>query len=986
MPNPTSIFLINSDTFKKSFLSGSGQFELQSDQNIWTTLIINDGKFLPTIDRIADVNFSFANNQQLNIGSLGAMKLGISASAINQIHLIWPKQSDDDDDEKLLKTYGLADTLTDGKLYVRLLLSAQGDVKGNASVPVGTLSTTFGIGAGGNVAYERLMLCDAETSAKKILNDLFAGVRLPQQIDSVAELPAPGELIATRFGGYLQLSAAMNWGYQMSGSRSFDFNQLKLDLSYALRTMASVSLGYQLAGDFSIEARRGAPTSKSDGWVRFVVRKNRDAQFNIAADFAFSEDHTLNGLPQSADEFLTRLIGADAQTVLGYFHQAQKYSSLDALQQALTPLTNQFIQEWSVDLIGKVISDQTLNEFLAAAQKVADTYDNLDQRIVDLYQTYLDKIPQLQKALALLTGATNPAALAALLSSDEDAPDADKLGTWQIAQIIWATNIQPLLMFNDEFLKFSQLAQKAQSFMTDGATKPVRDFAAKLKAFLPLGSLFAQLGKIQNADQLKQLADAKLQDLAGRLIGKTFAELKQSDLNDALKALQQSLNKIDAFKNNWYAKLNQAVKQKFTFDLHYAYTRATRNAALLDVEFDLNTDEGKALARAAAVGNFAGALAKFSAKYVKINQGVFSHALTTSAQISINVLGWSYDSLKQLTVNAEQTIEPTAGGLLHVFATEASIKERVTKGRKFKETVESNFLLRAMGEAFQPEGQGDGQSNLTDPKTKQYLIQTLRSLDVQYDLKESDDQTSADELTRYLDLAEFLGLLTKSNHAAFAADLAKQFPNGFGKVVVQYTVRYDEQLIKAAFTAISANDLSDLAKQTMRQIIASKFTGMKQTNWLARVGFAYLSQSLHDLYDKQGFTALQTLKAVTLPGWFTKGAPIQASLSSMDIQLLITLCSMESNYAQRIVKLDKTLSKKPIPQKDLQDAAQKFVSMSDDLNQWRENAFFAIFDKIVQEALRRNNDARAFRQSTMTLEITPPGAQTSVKKILMQQR
>ncbi|MDQ3009141.1 MAG: hypothetical protein M3X11_00335 [Acidobacteriota bacterium] len=982
MPNPLSIFLINSDTFKKSFLSGSGQFELQSDQNIWMTLIVNDGKFLPTIDRIADVNFSFANNQQLKLGSQTGMKLGISASAVNQIYLIWPKQSDDDDDEKILKAYGLADALTDGKLYVRLLLSAQGDVKASASVPIGTLSTTFGIGAGGNVAYERLMLCDAETSAKKILGDLFAGVRLPQQIDSVAEIPAPGELLATRFGGYLQLNAAMNWGYQMSGSRSFDFNQLKLDLSYALRTMASVSLGYQLAGDFSIEARRGA----SDGWVRFVVRKNRDAQFSIAADFAFSEDHALRGLPQSADEFLTRLIGADAQTVLGYFHEAQKYSSLDALQKALTPLTQQFIQEWSTGLIGKVISDQTLNEFLGAAQKVADTYTNLDQRILDLYQTYLNKIPQLQKALALLTGATNPAALAALLSSDEDAADSDKLGTWEIAQIIWATNIQPLLLFNDEFQKFSQLAQKAQAFITDGATKPVRDFIAKLKAFLPLDSLFAELGKIQNANQLKQLADVKLQDLAGRLIGKAFTELKQSDLNDALKALQQSLNKIDAFKNNWYAKLNQAVKQKFTFDLHYAYTRATRNASLLDVEFDLNTDEGKALARAAAVGNFAGALAKFSAKYVKVNQGVFSHALTTSAQLSINVLGWGYDSLKQLTVNAEQTIEPTAGGLLHVFATEASIKERVTKGRKFKETVESNFLLRAMGESFQSGGQGDGQSNLTDPQTKQYLIQTLRSLDVQYDLMESDDQTSADELTRYLELAEFLGLLTKQSRVAFASDLAKQFPTGFGKVVVQYAVRYDEQLLKAAFTAISPNDLSDLAKQTMRQIIASKFTGMKQTNWLARVGFAYLSPSLHDLYDKQGFTALQKLKTVTLPGWFTKGAPMQASLSAMDIQLLITLCSMESNYAKRIVNLDKTLGKKPIPQKDLQDAAQKFVSMSDDLNQWRENAFFAIFDKIVHEALLRSNDGRSFRQSTMTLQITPPGAQVSVKKILMQQR
>src|SRR5215213_853264 len=178
MPDQSSIFLINSDTFKKSFLGGSGQFELQSDQNIWMTLIANDGKFLPTIDRIADVNFSFANNQQFKFGDKAGMKLGVSANAVNQIHLIWPKQSDDDEDEKILKAYGLTDSLTDGKLYVRLLFSAQGDVKADGSVPFGTLSATFGIGAGGNVAYERLMLCDAETPAKQILADLFAGMRL----------------------------------------------------------------------------------------------------------------------------------------------------------------------------------------------------------------------------------------------------------------------------------------------------------------------------------------------------------------------------------------------------------------------------------------------------------------------------------------------------------------------------------------------------------------------------------------------------------------------------------------------------------------------------------------------------------------------------------------------------------------------------------------------------------------------------------------
>src|SRR5262249_26519439 len=161
-----------------------------------------------------------------------------------------------------------------------------------------------------------------------------------------------------------------------------------------------------------------------------------------------------------------------------------------------------------------------------------------------LYHAYLGKIPQLQTALKLLTAVTNPAELALAINEDENADEQSSLGLVEIVEIVWGTNIFPLLLQNEEFLKFSQKAKQAQAFLNDGATKPVRDFAAKLKAFLPLDSLFAQLGKIQNTDQLKQLADMKLQDLAGRLIGKAFAELKQSELNGALKALQQSLNKI----------------------------------------------------------------------------------------------------------------------------------------------------------------------------------------------------------------------------------------------------------------------------------------------------------------------------------------------------------------------------------------------------------------------------------------------------------
>lgn len=970
------IFPLTTETFKKSFLSGDGQIELQSDQDLWLTLIAMGGKFSPLVTRVAEVNFKFANEEKFRFGSEGGMRLSVSAGAAHKIQLIWP-----DEDDETLKALGLSEFLTDEKLYARLFFMANGDLAADAKIPVGTLSATFGVAVGGEVAYERLKVYDAESSAKDILGDLLAGMRLPQQVDSVAEAPEPGEALITRFGGYLKLKAGMNWGYEMTGSRSIEFNQLNLDLDYALRAMAAVSVGYQLAGDFSIEARRGAV----DGWARLVVRKSRDSQFDFAADFGLDGDIKLEGLPQSADEFLVRLVGADAKTVLSYFHKARKYSSLDELEKALTPMIKGFVHEWAHDLIGKALSNDTLQDFLGAARQVVETYNDLDARIVDLYHAYLDKIPQLRSALGLLAGAPVPADLVSLTETDDKDKQKAAMDAWDIAQILWGTSVYPLLLQNEKFAEFSQLARKAQAFVEDGATAPVRNFLDKLKSATGLDPLFEKLGEIKTADQLRQIGDEKLQDLAGRLIGVAFDKIEKSKLNDALMDLQKSLNRVEDFKNTWYDRITKAVGDKVTFDLHYAYAQASHDQKLIDVELNLNRAEGRELARAAAAGDFSGVLERYNTNYVRINDATFTHEVGRSAQLQINVMGLGYDSLKQLTQKVEHAIESGGGGLLHVYATETSIKQSVTKGRKFKETVESNFLLRAVGETFQPEGDS---SNTVDRTTRQYLIQTLKNLAAQYTLLESDERTSEEELEHYLDLAEFLGLFVKQSRKAFVDGLKKQFPSGLGKVKINYIVRYDDAALRDAFGAVSGDDLRDLARQTMRQLIGAKYTGMKQTDWMAPVGFAYLSPAPYKKY-KEGSTALrQSTIVVTLPGWFTKGAPREVSLPREDTERLITLYGIEDKYVDRLVKLDEVLDgalkeKKPIPLDKLKEVARKFIEMADDVDEWRENAFFAIFDKIVEAALKKTPRDKPARESAMVLEITAEGKKR-VRKALMR--
>jgi hypothetical protein len=253
---------------------------------------------------------------------------------------------------------------------------------------------------------------------------------------------------------------------------------------------------------------------------------------------------------------------------------------------------------------------------------------------------------------------------------------------------------------------------------------------------------------------------------------------------------------------------------------------------------------------------------------------------------------------------------------------------------------------------------------------------------VQYDMLYRDDRTTAAELAEYLDLAAFLGLLPDRN--AFIDDLNRQFPDGFGKVTVTYVVRYHEQAVRNAFT-LSGDRLADWARRTARAVIGAKYTGMKTTHWLARVGFAYQSPRFHKLYYEKGYPGiLQEGRSVTLPRWFTRGAPQQVALAPELRQAIATLFATEASYVRRLLALDaivdKSIQKKEAIQLDaLQRAAADFVGLADELDTLgRENAFFAMFDKLVHEGSSR----KWKRDSAVILEIEPPAGERVTKYLM----
>lgn len=962
---------IDGTTLKRTFFEGAGNFELSTDQDVWKTLYDSGKPFTKDIQNLAQLKLGLGNNFQFGQAEASGLKLSVSASGeiIGTIKLIWPGS-----DDPLIATYQLADLLVPGRLYAAIILSAKADAsfKGSAS-PAAGLTVGFGAGAGGHVGYDRLVSFSAAQSAREVVNGLFAGIRLPQSVDTVAEIAEPGEVVAFRYGGYLNLSASVAWGYSLTGKRDFKVASLDLELDYAVRLAASASFDYRLAGEFSIEHQCG----KKANWARYVVRKSRESTLQFAADFGFEAEANLGGLPDTPDKLLAALLGADAKSILGVLAKVEENSTLEGLEKTVGKFAKQFIFDRADEWIGKALNQATIAEFLGVAQKVIEEYQNIDDRIIHLYEDFLDKnVPELKASLDLLLGVGSRDELQQLT----DAP------AWDLIRRLWNEKFHDLLVDDAEFQEFSAFVKRLKDFLDGGADKLVRDFIAEVKKAFPLDGLLNDLAKFDTPAKLQALADEKLQAFVGRLIGRAFSELKGKDFELVLKQIKAVTDKIGQFRTAYKNAIKKAAHQSFAFHLNYLYKRATKGEALLDIEIDLSKEGGPALAKLAKEGNFAGALRKYNPQLVRINKGKFTHELTRSAQVGISVFNWNRKGIVELVQNSEHSVETVEGGLMHVYSIDTSMSQttETTDWHGFKEKVRSNFLLSIVGQAPQPTGAPEAAIDDDDD----FLIDSLRSVAVKYDLLFDDERTKPAELTQYLKLAQYLGLVPSAADAV--SEYQQQFPAGLGKVTVTYVVSYDDKAVRNGLSGTGLNDLEGFARQTARQLIAAKFTGMREKDWQARVGFAYLDElnesetSLYHTYHKLGNVVAFKQLAVTvaLPAWFAKQGPPSVTLRPDDLGLLAQIYDVEDRFVKRLLtlsKLVKSAGDSKVAEDDLEKAARDFVDMADDLDKIGDtNTFFAAFDRLARQGVA----AGGKRASAMVLEITPAG-KDKVTKYLM---
>ncbi|HWN09306.1 MAG TPA: hypothetical protein VNO50_08615 [Pyrinomonadaceae bacterium] len=959
---------INATTFKKTFFDGNGNLEISTDQDTWKSIYDSGQPFTKDNQKLAQIKLGMAATKPFQFGQPGTnglkLSLGISGEANGSVKLIWPGATD-----PLIDAYQLNEFLTPGRLYAAIILSAKADasVKGSTTLFSGPLKADFGVGAGANAGYDRLVLFDATRPAREVLGELFGGVRLPQAVDP-GDVLAPGEILAFRYGGYLNLSASVAWGYSFTGTRDYKALDLNLAIDYAVRLAASASFDYRLAGEFSIERRRG----KDANSAHIVVRKGRESSTQFAADFGFEAEANLSGLPDSPDKLLSALLGTDAKSILQVLATVEENSTLEGLEKSVGKLAKKFIYDRAGEWIGKALDETTVKEFLAAVHQVVTEYQGIDDRIIHLYEDFLDnKVPGLEASLNLLLGVGTQQDLQRITDGD----------TWDLIRRLWNEKFNDLLLKETEFEQFSEFVKKVKEFLDGGVAKNVRDFIASVKKEFPLDGLLNQLAKYDTPDELKALADEKLQAFVGRIIGRTFAELSgNADFQRALKQIQAVRDKIDQFRKTYAKAVKLAAHQSVAFHLNYLYKRASKGESLLDVEIDISTTEGARLAELALSGDFTGVLKGYNPQLVRINKGKFTHEVTRSAQVNISIFNWNYKGIVELVQNSQHSVETVERGLLHVYSIDTSISQTTEKDwKKLKEAVRSNFLLSIVGQSPQPAGSPD---SAIGPENE-YLIETIRSVTAKYDLLFEDDRTKAAELTQYLQLAEYLRLIPSAPQTV--NDIEVQFPQGLGKVSVKYVVNYDDAAVRNGLIGPGSEDLSRFARLTARGLVAAKYTGMRDNDWLAPMGFAFLDQGLYDAFHNIGNPEAFAQKTVTvsLPDWFVAGGK-KVVLRKSDLWVLAKFYKVEDKFVERLMKLRGLVKLAPgarIPEEDLRDAARHFVDMADDLDEeGGTNTFFAVFDQLAQ----RGQSAGGTRKSAVVIEITPPGANAKkVTKYLM---
>jgi hypothetical protein len=932
----------------------------------------------PGASPIVDTRFDVDGGKDIALGGESSLKIGVQAGARARIAPVFQENLGRAAD--LVQKYDLAGSLTPTNLLLVFEMGGDANVSAEGSFRYSVLSPTATLKAGVDAAYLMTRSFPRATALQPMLLQLLGDLELPAKLTTP---PAENELISFEYGGYLNFGVGASAGYEIKGTKSFKISELALSEHYALSVIGKLAFTGQIAGRFSVEVRQGS----EPGWAHVAVRRRRSKELRFAADVNVKADLKTDG-PNSGKEFLGALLGVEGKNWLnmidGFVTEAGNVDSIEALKAKLDGLAQDFIGTW----VGKAVDDLLPAEVLelqGKVKKVVDSYRNLDQSAIALFDRYFDPIANLvdSQVTARLEE------LKALTSWDKLKGEVDPL-LWNLVRRLtkgdplgWAlgfipgTNIKSLDALHkrvDDIL----------SLIRDDTHAEIREIIRIAKQQFPLDGFLNQLATVSTPEGLKSVANQKLGHFAERLIGDALDKLNGKDLKSAFDAVKKVVAARDKFFDTFDRILKEAAAQSFALNLHAAYNSADERAAMVDIEIKLREANGSAnvvgqrFMEAAGRGDFQEVLANFQPAVVKLREGLLTHKMTRETSLKFNVAGWhknfSYESMHRVIVNTEQQIRSSGNGVLTVFTSvdmTAESERRKNRNSKSEEAVMTNFLLR-----FLAESKSVLSDSNFDKKNQLYALDVITGMSAQYNVTFIDKDTSAQELDDYLEFARQLELDRVGATREGLAPILENKNGSFGSVESKYEVRYTEAGIRKL---IDLRITDTKIKQILRKIILSNYYSHPT---LDDVGWLYGSDDVRKLFDRDpiGFVNTQSVlggASVSLsspiPGI---QPPSQFSNTFVIRNDVAVLFRIENRIVDAFTALSKLLqSESRIRTSDLEEKLKDFGEALNAFDGFDmgENSIFAVFDGLIQLA----SSAREARASSLTFKSTKEGTEAT---------
>jgi hypothetical protein len=463
-----------------------------------------------------------------------------------------------------------------------------------------------------------------DKSVAEAITETVTSWRHPRQVKSLGDLNE-GTTIVYETMGKLGVSLGVQYGYDFSWAKeAIQIGALSGDLRLKIEMAIKAQFGFSATGCYALVMSREAAAET----IRVQVYRLKKKNWSFAFDGAMTAQMKEIPFPDNLDDFIKGVFNLNGSQILKDFE-----AFLDP-NKKLEDLISEKLVDYSRDLVKDVtgidpieFADEALDKFRDLIKK----WHELPHEVSTLVYGFLQKAVPLDDLKKFLNDvvkfANDPSKIAETIvdALPENLFDSE-IERWLTT--VSGQGISSLLSNIDtERTKVVELAEKTLDLL-DG--EKVEDMLRKLQKWIDDK---LQLDKITDID-----ADPWLKKRLADFLGEQDAVMAQ------LTKIRDAINKLRNASEEFYEKGYQAMLEKYKFEVHYAFQRATSRDALIDVTLNFENDQldpadekspRKCLADMLD-GNFSKVLTK-KIDCVTINSAVFTHDIKRSTHLEVGL-------------------------------------------------------------------------------------------------------------------------------------------------------------------------------------------------------------------------------------------------------------------------------------------------------------------------------------------------------------